>query len=418
MGSVYEVLDLVTQRPRALKTMLQDMLRDRELRARFASEARVTAPIRSQHIVEVFDAGIDAASDLPFLVMELLEGADLGEILQKRGPLPENEALFLLAQLAFALDRTHDAGIVHRDLKPENLFVTNRDDGSPHLKILDFGIAKVMVESGNAKTTRSVGTPLYMSPEQIRGDRRIDRRADLYSVAHIAYAMLTGHAYFELEARESSTAYGLLLWVANGAPEPATVRARSGGIELHAGFDPWFAMATAVDPTARYGSVREMLDALALALNISLPRIRIASMEGQGAAAAGTLASQSPRSGPVALDESRSPRRRISRRRFPFLLGMVAIIVGWWWLVHVRQRSLIQVQMPVMPVTAAPRDEQTFTPDLADPIRSKTSSAQAVITSPVFAAPSTKLPATHAKATQTVGKRLAPTEPEDPTDIR
>ena len=123
-----------------------------ELRARFKLEATVTADIESEHIVETFDAGVDEETGAPFLVMELLRGEELGALLDERGPFSPAEAVVLLDQAALALDKTHAAGIVHRDLKPENLFVTRRDDGAPRLKILDFGIAKVVAEQRRRRT--------------------------------------------------------------------------------------------------------------------------------------------------------------------------------------------------------------------------------------------------------------------------
>src|SRR5205085_11209251 len=133
---------------------------------------------------------IDDASGAPFLVMELLAGEELGAI-AKRGPMPPAEVVSYLTQAALALDKTHAAGIVHRDLKPANLFVARRDDGSPCVKILDFGIAKVVAKTPpTGQTTQVVGTPLYMAPEQIWSARTIGPRADLYALAHIAYALL------------------------------------------------------------------------------------------------------------------------------------------------------------------------------------------------------------------------------------
>src|SRR5262249_5173432 len=147
-----EVIHKETRRRRALKVMLPSIVSDPELRARFKLEATITADIDSEHIVETFDAGVDAETGAPFLVMELLKGDDLSVILEDRKRLPSEEVIVLLHQAGLALDKTHAAGIVHRDLKPENMFVTARDDGSPRLKILDFGIAKVVAQNAtNAK---------------------------------------------------------------------------------------------------------------------------------------------------------------------------------------------------------------------------------------------------------------------------
>src|SRR4029077_21112745 len=135
----------------------------------FHLEGRVTGDIESDHLVRISDAGVDDATGMPFLVMDLLRGEDLGATLKQRGPIPPAEAVTFLSQVALALDKTHAAGIVHRDLKPENLFVTRRDDGPPCVKILDFGIAKVIAQSqATQHTTEAIGTPLYMAPEQIR----------------------------------------------------------------------------------------------------------------------------------------------------------------------------------------------------------------------------------------------------------
>lgn len=262
MGAIHVVFDRVTRRERALKTMLPSIVSDPDLRARFSEEATVTAPIQSSHIVEVFDAGVDAPTGLPFIVMELLEGEDLGATLRRRGKLSFGDTLLLLKQAALALDKTHAARVVHRDLKPENLFVTTRDDGCPHLKVLDFGIAKVVAASTSAKTTRNVGTPLYMSPEQIRGEGTIGPKADLYSLGHIAYALLTGESYWELEAETVEGAIGLFLKVLQGLPEAPTVRAQRVGAVLPAAFDPWFARATALEPEQRFSSAMELVTAL------------------------------------------------------------------------------------------------------------------------------------------------------------
>jgi serine/threonine protein kinase len=273
MGALYEVIHRPTNRRRALKLMLPALVDDAELRGRFELEARVTADVESEHIVETFDAGVDEETGAPFLVMELLRGHDLRTLLQERGRLPPREVVVLLEQAALALERTHAAGIVHRDLKPDNLFVTQRDDGSPRLKILDFGIAKLVAQSAESiKTTRSMGNPCYMAPEQIRGDGDIDARADLYSLAQIAFALVVGTAYWEAEGRSRGAVYPLLIRIAEGARVPATERARGLGVVLPPAFDEWFAWATAVDPVDRADDVRALVAALARVLDVSIER--------------------------------------------------------------------------------------------------------------------------------------------------
>lgn len=308
MGAVYEVVHCATQRRRAMKTMLPGFLSDPEMRARFRLEATITAGIDSEHIVEVFDAGIDESTDLPFLVMEYLRGEDLAVVLQKRGRLPADEVVLLLHQASLALERTHAVGIVHRDLKPENLFITRRDDGSVRLKILDFGIAKIVSQSAAFKTTRSFGTPLYMAPEQVRGDGDIDGRADLYALAQLAFTWLVGHAYWEPEAESATGVYSLLLKVAAGIKEPASLRAERFGVSLGRAFDAWFARAAHPTMDQRFEYAGELVDALAAALGVEIPR-PVAVMASAAAVPATKPASASDVQGPTLVGVT-NPRKQ------------------------------------------------------------------------------------------------------------
>jgi serine/threonine protein kinase len=282
MGAVYEVVDDRTDSPRALKVMLPSLLADAEMRARFALEAKVTGNIASDHLVRVSDAGIDEPTGTPFLVMELLQGEELAALIEKRGPLPPAEVVLYLHQTALALDKTHAAGIVHRDLKPENLFVTHRDDGSPCVKILDFGIAKVVAQ-GTAQTTRAVGTPIYMAPEQIRGQATIGPRADLSALGHIAYALLAGEAYWQEELKGASSVFPLLTQIVEGIPEAPALRARRRrGVELPPGFDAWMKKAVATRPDDRFERAVEQIAALAEVLDAPVPRATLLSMAPSG----------------------------------------------------------------------------------------------------------------------------------------
>ena len=272
MGAVYEVHDQITDAPRALKVMLPELLADDDMRARFTQEARVTGGVESEHVVRTSDAGVDARTGMPFLVMELLRGEELGRMLKRRGRLPAEEVVRYLFQAAMALDRTHDAGIVHRDLKPENLFITRRDDGSPCLKILDFGIAKVLARGIGAPTTRSIGTPLYMAPEQLEGRHAIGPRADLHALAHIAFALLAGEPYWARDLEECGALLPFFARVVRGVEEPASARAASRGVALSSAFDAWFLKATAVRAGDRFGRATVAISALAAALRVDLPK--------------------------------------------------------------------------------------------------------------------------------------------------
>jgi serine/threonine protein kinase len=268
MGAVYEVIHLETRRRRALKVMLPSLVSDPGLRARFKAEATVAADVHSEHIVETFDAGVDPETGTPFIVMELLKGEELADILKRQGRLLPRQVITLLGQAALALDATHAAGIVHRDLKPENLFLTRRDDGSPRLKILDYGIAKVVAGDGTA-VTQAMGTPLYMPPEQMRGESTLGPASDNYALAHVAYKLLVNAGYWDHERETIGLSW--ILRIFEGLPEPASVRAARHRVLLPPRFDAWFQKATALDPAARYQRASELIAALAAALEQDQP---------------------------------------------------------------------------------------------------------------------------------------------------
>ncbi len=264
MGALYEVVHRGTKRRAALKLMRPELVHSAELRSRFELETRVTASIESDHIVEVYDAGTDAATGAPYLVMELLRGRDLSSELIARGPMAIEEVAEHVRQTSRGLDKAHDASIVHRDIKPENLFLARRDDGSPCVKILDFGVAKLVADSRTAKTTRALGTALYMAPEQIRGDAMIGPLADIYALGHVAFTLLVGRPYFHEEEASEQGYYGLRMAIVSGAKEAPSKRAERRLITLPEGFDRWFFRATAADPLDRYDGARELADELDL----------------------------------------------------------------------------------------------------------------------------------------------------------
>jgi eukaryotic-like serine/threonine-protein kinase len=268
MGVVFEAVHLETDRRWALKVMLAHIIERPELRERFRLEARVTAHIASEHIVRVFDAGVDDATGLPFLVMELLHGEELGRCLRRVGRFSPAEALACLHQTALALDRTHAASIVHRDLKPGNLFLDVGADGEPRLKVLDFGVAKIVAESTtSAGATMTVGTPLYMAPEQFRG-LRVSAATDIYALGMMAYTFLVGEAYWADEKREDDNLVAFALNAVYGPQEKASERATRRGVALAEGFDAWFARATAVEPVERFATATAAVRALGDVLGI------------------------------------------------------------------------------------------------------------------------------------------------------
>jgi serine/threonine protein kinase len=266
MGAVYEAEDITTGRLRAVKVMHAHTIERDDLRVRFHAEATITAAIRSPYLVDVIDAGVDD-DGTPFLVMDRLEGEDLSHRL-RRGKLPAEEALSYLAQTAHALDATHRRGIVHRDLKPANLFREDRGHESARIKVLDFGVAKVISEGSNGHTA-AAGTPLYMAPEQFRTGK-LSPATDIYALGMIAYTLLVGAPYWEDERDELADVIAFALIAVRGPTEPASVRAIRRGATLPSGFDAWFAQATASDPRDRFTTAGAAVLALSEALVLPL----------------------------------------------------------------------------------------------------------------------------------------------------
>ncbi|HEX7600573.1 MAG TPA: serine/threonine-protein kinase, partial [Polyangiaceae bacterium] len=188
MGTVYIAEQMGTGKRRALKLMLPELVRDERLRARFAQEARVGARIDSEHVVEVVDAGVDTFTGMPYLAMELLDGEDLSRWRPKQGALSGADARRILEELCHAVGAAHRVGIVHRDLKPENLFVTKSKRVGSHvtLKVLDFGIAKLVDEARSSRTA-AVGTPLWMAPEQTESSTAVAPATDVWAIGLIAF---------------------------------------------------------------------------------------------------------------------------------------------------------------------------------------------------------------------------------------
>jgi serine/threonine-protein kinase len=189
MGSVWRAEHLALQAPVAVKLISGNFLKVPAALARFEREARAAASLRSPHVVQIFDHGIDPESGTPFIVMELIDGETLGDRLAVRGTLPPIETVRVVAQVARALARAHQAGIVHRDLKPDNVFLATDDDGFV-AKVLDFGIAKdqgLALAEAVTSTGMVLGTAFYMSPEQISGSKLVDHRTDLWALRVIAF---------------------------------------------------------------------------------------------------------------------------------------------------------------------------------------------------------------------------------------
>jgi serine/threonine-protein kinase len=196
-GTLYRGEHTTLRRKVAIKVLHHELCRDELAVERFRREAITVSDIDNDHIVEIHDFGRTPDERL-YLVMELLEGETLRAAIEREKRLPVDTVVDILVQLGEALTEAHAMGYVHRDLRPRNIFLAVRRGRANYVKLLDFGLAKLVESEGNAATTSlgmNFGDPRYMSPEQARGDT-IDRRADIYSLGCIAYEMLVGHAPF------------------------------------------------------------------------------------------------------------------------------------------------------------------------------------------------------------------------------
>jgi eukaryotic-like serine/threonine-protein kinase len=265
MGAVYEVRHAATDKRWALKLMNPSLARDANARQRFEREAKIDALIESAFVASVIDAGIDEATEAPYLVMEFLVGEDLGEQLLRAGPLPAASVVAYLRDVARALDKAHAKNIVHRDLKPENLFLCQSDEEGERVKVLDFGIAKLLESVGHS-STQSAGTPGYMAPEQWSRGREIGPWTDLWALGLIAYELLVGKSYWQAET--TGELYGEIL--SQGPREAPSTRATEAGMLLPKAFDAWFFRCVDNDPKRRFAQAGEAIAELASAFGADL----------------------------------------------------------------------------------------------------------------------------------------------------
>jgi len=293
MGEVWKAEHLKLKSPVAIKVLRRSMEEDRDSVTRFLREARAAAKLRSTNVVQVFDYGVE--DDSAYIAMEFLEGESLRDRLRAQGPLSSVETARLLTQVSRAVARAHKNGIVHRDLKPGNIHLVP-EEGEEIVKVLDFGIAKILEEPTEAteemertNTGAMLGTPYYMSPEQLRGKGSIDTRADIWALGVIAYQCLLGERPFLGE-----TVGDLVVRI---CAEDPPIPSECG--EVPDGFDAWFARSTKVDPEERFGTVGEQLRQLReVLLDESAAESRRAS-EGFDASASASRSKSVESSGPI-----------------------------------------------------------------------------------------------------------------------
>ncbi|MFO0743082.1 MAG: serine/threonine-protein kinase [Labilithrix sp.] len=252
-----------------VKFMLEDLGASEGARSRFSREAAAAAQVRSPHVVQMLDHGV-SEDGVPFIVMEHLEGHDLGDEISKSGAMDPAKVVAIITQVAKALSKVHAAGLLHRDIKPDNIFLVDGEE-EVFVKLLDFGIAKNAVHEGEptpldseTKTGQIVGTPFYMSPEQVTAQKTIDLRSDLWALGVVAYEALTGRRPFD------GPSFGALaVKIATGNPPKPT----ESNPALPPSVDLWFARACAQNAADRFGSAKELADALRAAFEgiVSMP---------------------------------------------------------------------------------------------------------------------------------------------------
>jgi eukaryotic-like serine/threonine-protein kinase len=255
----------------AIKFLLPDALGNQEAVARFAREARAAVKIKSEHVARVIDVGT-LETGAPYMVMEYLEGGDLAARVHQQGPLPVEQAVEFILQACEAIAEAHALGIVHRDLKPANLFCIRRADNMLSIKVLDFGISKVTGMSGSGpdmsmtKTTAVMGSPLYMSPEQMQSSRNVDARTDIWALGIILYELLAGEVPFCADTMPE-----LCMQILVGSPAPIAMRRG----DIPPGLEQVIAKSIQKDRGHRYANVAEF----AMALSPFGPRRARASVE-------------------------------------------------------------------------------------------------------------------------------------------
>jgi serine/threonine-protein kinase len=259
MGVVVAAHHIQLDEKVAIKFLLPEALGNAEAVARFAREARAAVKIKSEHVARVIDVGT-LENGAPYMVMEYLEGGDLAAWVEQQGVLPIEQAVEFVLQACDAIADAHSLGIIHRDLKPSNLFCIRRNDGFFSVKVLDFGISKMTGLSGSGpdlgmtKTTAVMGSPYYMSPEQLASAKDVDPRSDIWAIGVILYELLTGKAPFGGE-----TIAELVHKIMMVAPQPL----RQLRPEAPEGLEAVILRCLEKDRGRRYSNVAELAVALA-----------------------------------------------------------------------------------------------------------------------------------------------------------
>ncbi|HEY7958056.1 MAG TPA: serine/threonine-protein kinase [Polyangia bacterium] len=347
MGTVYRALHLLMDKPVAVKILRAELAGDNEAVARFHREARSASRLDHDHCIRVTDFG-QSDDGLLFLVMELLDGTSLGHV-TRRGPIPAARAAAIGVAVAEALAHAHEQGIIHRDLKPDNVFLARRARGRELVKVLDFGLAKLVADGAlGPSITRDgtvFGTPEYMAPEQAEGDK-LDGRTDLYALGIILYQLVTGDVPFR-----AGNFVALLTKQVTEAPLPP--RERRPDLDIPAELEAAILRCLAKSPEARYRAAHELADALEpLAAGDSSQLMLLPTREGSPLSGArrlppseenptvGDRPSQRLYSPPPSEPVRVRPRRR--GRRLVALVGGAVVLAGaarFGWVEYARRET-------------------------------------------------------------------------------
>ena len=364
MGVVLAARHLELDEPVAIKMLLPHLPASGESAARFVREAKAAIRIRNEHVVRVLDVA-RTPSGSPYIVMEYLDGCDLGQLVEQSGPLPVQDAVEYVLQACEAIAAAHALGIVHRDLKPANLFLAKGGDGALSVKVLDFGISKLAEPSsggpGLTSTATVMGTPCFMSPEQLRSTRDVDARADIWSMGAILHALLAGRPPYDGESSADVSAK-----IIRDAPTPL----RALRSDVPAPLEAAVLKCLEKSPEQRFQGVPALADALATVVErdeVKATAARVTRVAAGTAATAATVRATSdpgvrfpvapvtPGLDPTRTSSAWGETRRVEQRKRRIAWGLVAtaVLCGGTVFAALRWRAASTPSVPAGPPTLA-----------------------------------------------------------------